>query len=60
MIVAKCFRGKGQGMNSSSTKRWAAKDAKSDPEQKEFRKADTRRDRRQGKKVDLDREMGDE
>jgi len=56
MKVAKCFRGKGQGMNSSKVKRWNAKDAKSDPVQKAFRKADNRRTRKESHRVEVEEE----
>lgn len=51
MKVAKCIPGEGRGMNSFNTKRWAAKDAKSDPVQKEYRSAYNRRQRRAGKMI---------
>ena len=54
MKVAKCIRGKGRGMNDFSVKRWNAKDAKSDPKQKEYRKARNRRIRKEGKRVKVE------
>ena len=54
MKVAKCIRGKGRGMNSFSVKRWNAKNAKSDPEEKEYRKARNRRIRKEGKRVKVE------
>lgn len=54
MKVAKCIRGFGRGMNSFGVKRWNAKDAKSDPKQKEYRKARNRRMRKEGKRVQVE------
>lgn len=49
MKVPKCIMGKGRGLNSFKSKRWAAKDAKSDPKQKMFRKLRNRRIRKANK-----------